>query len=58
MSSFGYMRIGCNVRHMSNNKGTGHILAASHSRDEYLILWIATGTASRHSRMSLLPVIK
>jgi len=58
MSKYRYMRIGCNVRHMSNNKGTGRILATSHSRDEYLILWIACGTTSRHSRMSLLPVIK
>jgi hypothetical protein len=58
MSKYGYMRVGHFVRHMSNNKGTGRILALSHSRDEYLILWLSSGTTSRHSRMALLPVVK
>ena len=58
MSKYGYMRVGHFVLHMSNNKGTGRILALSHSRDEYLILWLSSGTTSRHSRMALLPVVK
>ena len=44
-------RVGHIVRHKESSK-VGRIVALSHARDEYLVLW-ADRTQSRHSRYVL-----
>ena len=44
-------RVGHNVRHKETGK-VGRIVALSHARDEYLVLW-ADRSQSRHSRWAL-----
>ena len=45
------LRVGNTVRHTETGK-LGRIVALSHARDEYLVLW-ADGTQSRHTRWAL-----
>ena len=45
------LRVGNTVRHTESGK-LGRIVALSHARDEYLVLW-ADRTQSRHTRWVL-----
>ena len=50
------LRVGNTVRHTETGK-LGRIVALSHARDEYLVLW-ADRTQSRHSRWALVTEVQ
>lgn len=49
-------RVGHIVRHRESSR-VGRIVALSHARDEYLVLW-ADRTQSRHSRYMLVTEVE
>ena len=54
MADYSYYRVGKYVVHCDYPEQVGKIVAASHARDRYLILW-NTGSQSRHIRGALRP---
>ena len=54
MANFSYYRVGRYVVLRDNPQRVGKIVAASHARDRYLVLW-NTGQQSTHIRGALRP---